>query len=636
MKISPSYPTASSLAFVGASLAVATLLSSCQLPGQLDHADSNGSFTGPINDPANVLDESYEPKSQDERDLEARIVENGEAFLTDSARTYAREGESAVAASFAHSGGVPKEAWWTSSPSRPLLNGDGKTAHLGLDEIYQRTLAHSSQVRVFASLPLIRETAIGEAEGAFDPELFSQARYDSTHEPTGTVLETGNPNDFFRETGWTYEGGVRKRFLPGTSVSVTQELNQKENNSEFFIPGNQGRANLKLSVMQPLLRGAGIKYNRTMMQIAKLDAETGYDEFIRQLETHLMEVNRSYWALYLGRAVYLDKQRLVSETQSVVDELSKRGNLDAMASQMSRARSALATRKSDIVRSELAIKNAESRLRALINDPWFIESGISEIVPADMPVAAPVAPDFGHSVAEALTFRPEIKQAENHLLASSLREGMAKNEKLPTVNAIGEIGISALRGEGDVGGAYRGQYDDGVPTWGVGLIASMPLERRAAKAVHLRTQLEMRQKQDQLRSTMDTVLLEVQIAHREVMTAWPDAKAKWEASKAADQELEVLKSRRGVDADAGETSTSLYLEKLLDSQERGAYAREEFLRSLVVYNSALTNLDRAKGTLLQQEEVGIDRTKDDQNLPIIRLAKEAAAQKAEASYEIQK
>ena len=188
MKISPSFPTVSSLAFAGASLAVATLLSSCQLPGRLGQADTDGSFTGPINDPANVLDESYEPKSQDERDLEARIVENGEAFLTDSARTYAREGESAVAASFAHSGGVPKEAWWTSSPSRPLLNGDGKTAHLGLDEIYQRTLAHSSQVRVFASLPLIRETAIGEAEGAFDPELFSQARYDSTHEPTGTVL----------------------------------------------------------------------------------------------------------------------------------------------------------------------------------------------------------------------------------------------------------------------------------------------------------------------------------------------------------------------------------------------------------------------------------------------------------------
>lgn len=626
--------------FLGTALSMASALTSCQLPRHLAQSPSESSgqatMTGPINNPANVLNHPYEAKSKEEQDLEARIIEQGEAFLTDSARTQAREGASTVAASFARSGALKQEPWWTSSPSRRLLNGDGKAAHLGLDEIYQRTLAHSSQIRVFAALPLIRETALDEARGAFDAELFSQTRYDHTSEPTGTSLETGNPNDFFRENGWSYEGGVRKRFMTGTTVGVVQELNQKTNNSEFFIPGDQGRANLKLSVMQPLLRGAGVKYNRTMLQIAKLDAETGYDEFIRQLETHLMEVNRSYWALYLGRAVYLDKQRLVSDTQGVVDELGKRGNLDAMASQMSRARSALATRKSDLVRSELAIRNAESRLRALVNDPWFIEEGVAEIVPADMPVAAPVSPDFGHSVAEALSFRPEVKQAENHLLAASLRADMAKNEKLPTLNAVGEVGVSAMRGEGDVRGAYRDQYSDGEPTWGIGIIASVPLERRAAKAVHLRTRLEMRQKQDQLRSTMDTVLLEVQIAHREVVTAWPDAKAKWEAAKAADDELSVLRSRRGVDADAGETSTSLYLEKLLDAQERNAFAREEFLRAIVVYNAALTNLDRAKGTLLQHEDVTIERTKDGDELPIIRLAKEDATRQAEASYRLQK
>ena len=166
----------------------------------------------------------------------------------------------------------------------------------------------------------------------------------------------------------------------------------------------------------------------------------------------------------------------------------------------------------------------------------------------------------------------------------------------------------------------------------VKLSASMPWGNRAAKANHLRTELEVRQKEDELRSTMDTVLLEVQVAHREVTTAYPDMKAKYKSAEAAAADLAVLKSRRGVDGENGE---SLYLEKLLDAQERRTLAREEFLKSLVVYNASITNLDRATGTLLQAEEVGVERTVDEDNLPILRLTKGQAAKSAIAAYAMQ-
>ena len=152
-----------------------------------------------------------------------------------------------------------------------------------------------------------------------------------------------------------------------------------------------------------------------------------------------------------------------------------------------------------------------------------------------------------------------------------------------------------------------------------------------AKARHLRTELEVRQKKDQLRATMDTVLLEVQIAHREVTTAWPEAKAKSAAAQAADQELAMLRDRREIET--AESGTSLYLEKLLDAQDRRALSRDEFLRSLVVYNAALTNLERSKGTLLQQEGIGVERTEDDQHLPLIRLTKREASDYAKNLYE---
>lgn len=617
-------------AVAGGLIACAT---SCSMPVHRAYAEPRDGL--PINDPANVLCSVYVPESKKEAALEDEIEAKVQAFEGEAKEVGVGQ-ESAVTESFARSGGIPAADWWAGEGFRPLLGGGRKTASVTLDQTYQSALAHSSQVRVFASLPLIRETAVGEAEGTFDPELFSNWRYDSTSEPTGSSLETGLPNDYFREGGWVFEGGVRKRMVTGATVGLTQEIGERSNNSKYFIPRDQGRASLTLSVMQPLLRGAGVRYNRSLIQIAELDAETGYDEFIRQLETHLMEVNRTYWTLYLARTVYVEKQRLAADTGKVVAELEERGNLDAMESQLSRARAALASRKSDLVRSELAIRNAESRLRALLNDPRFIEQGIGEIIPGDLPVAFPLSSDFSRSVSDSLAYRPEIKQAERHLKAASLREGMARNEKLPMINAVGELGVSGLQGEADIGGAYSDQYDDTEPTWGVGVVATMPLERRAAKAIHLRTELEFRQKVDQLRSTLDTVLLEVQIAHREVTTAWPDAKAKWDAARAADQELEVLWNRRGVDADAGATSTSLYLEKLLDAQERSSLAREEFLRALVVYNSALTNLERAKGTLLQYENVGVLLGEDEKGLPLITLEKDAAAKRVLACYELQK
>ncbi|MCB1088658.1 MAG: TolC family protein, partial [Verrucomicrobiae bacterium] len=524
-----------------------------------------------------------------------------------------------------------REAWWTKETTHPLLAHTGRILPLGLDEIYSRALAHSSQVKVYAATPLIRQTAIDEAEGDFDPELFTQTRYTRTHEPTGSLLDTGDTDDFFKERGWTSESGVRKRFKSGTSMSVVQEFSELTNNSEYFNPRDQGNAQLKLSVMQPLLQGAGAKYNETLIQIAKLDAETGYHEFISQLEDHLMGVNRTYWSLYLARSVYLEKKRLVSETQGVVDELESRGNLDSVASQRSRARSALATRKADLVRAELAIKNAESRLRTLVNDPVFVEDQIGEIIPADLPIAGAVVPDFRESVTDALAFRPEVHHAENQLKASDLREGMAKNETLPTLNMIGEVGVSALRSEGDWSGAFGDEFDDGEPTWSAGIVASLPWGRKSAKARHLRTQLEVRQSRDALRATLDQILLEVQIAYREATTAWPDTKAKWEAAKAADEELSTLRDRR--DVESAESGTSLYLEKLLDAQERRALAREEYLTSLVVYNSALTNLERAKGTLLQEESIGVERTEDAAGLPLVKLVKREAADHAVKAYE---
>jgi len=610
-------------------LASLVLNCSCQVP-----ADSRVSGdVNAIRRASTVITKPYLTGSKHEVATDAGIAAEKAQFL-DEVVTGTNERASALVQSFGKDSLIAREAWWNAEIQGSILSTSGKTIAMGLDDIYRRTLVHSNQVKVFATIPLIRETAITEAEAEFDPEVFAQSRYDRTNEPSGSLVERERSGDFFRERGWTFESGIRKRFTRGTEIDLKQQLSEVSNNSEFFSPDEQGRARVTLSVMQPLLRGSGTRYNKSLIQIAKLETEDGYSEFIGELENHLMDVNRYYWALYLARGTHLEKKRLVAETEAVVAEIESRSDLDSISSQRSRARSALASRKADLIRSELEIKNAESRLRTLINDPAFIEQGVGEVIPADLPIASMAVTGFDTSVREALEFRPEVHLAANKLRAADIREGVAKNEKLPELNLIGEFGTSTLRGEGDWTGAFADQYNGGEPTWGVGLVASIPLERRAAKARHLRSQLEARQAKDEIRAVMDEVLLEVQIAHREVVTAWPDAMAKWEAAKAADQELSVLRDRR--DVETAESGTSLYLEKVLDAQQRRAFAREDFLMALATYNAALTNLERAKGTLLQQEDIGIKRESDEKNLPLLQLVKDEASAAAKALYDTYK
>ncbi len=584
-----------------------------------------------VREPASVIAKPYETASRREEIAGEIVAAETGAFLESATFGSSREQASALARLFGRGGGLHREPWWNATIQDTLLDRPGDSLRLGLDEIYRRTLEHSNRVKALATTPLIRETAVSEAEGEFDPELYAQSRYDQAKDPGGTRLETNEPGEILLERGWTFEGGLRKRLGTGASVGVRQELSESHSNSPYYFSPEIGRARVTLSVMQPLLQGAGTTYNRSVIQIAKLDTESGYHEFIGELEALLAEVNRLYWQLYLARGVHLEKSRLVVETEAVVAEIESRGDLDSIASQRSRARAALARRKAELVRSELEVKNAESRLRTLVNDPALVSGQVGEIVPGDLPVATMESADFGRCVTEALTLRSEIRQAENEFRAADLRELVAENEKRPRLDLIGEVGAAGLRGEGEWTRAFNDQYNGGAPTWGVGVVASVPLGNRSAKARHLRAQLEARQARDALRAAMDEVLLDVQIAHREVATAWPEARAKWEAATAADQELAVLRDRREVET--AESGASLYLEKVLDAQQRRTFAREDFLTALATYNAALANLDRAKGTLLQAEGVGVERGQDDAHLPLIRLIKDEAAGQARSLYE---
>ena len=109
-----------------------------------------------------------------------------------------------VASQFGNAGQLPatqlpiESGWWDKMVGRQLRS-DAGPASMTLEQVLVRALMHSKQIRVFSELPLIRETAIIEADAAFDWQAFLNARWDDTSDPIGSALTAGPGISRFRD-----------------------------------------------------------------------------------------------------------------------------------------------------------------------------------------------------------------------------------------------------------------------------------------------------------------------------------------------------------------------------------------------------------------------------------------------------
>ncbi len=571
--------------------------------------------TGPDDDGRHLPKTAPVPQSAEEENV-VTLFSDSARRIAPATRTFGKKTAVSIPADFA--------PWWIRGQGNTLGGGDSSQG-ITLENLYVRAITHSTQIKVFSNLPLIRETGITEAAGAFDTNAFLSAQFDHTNDPVGSTLTTGRQGRF-KQDQWSFEGGFRKKIITGAEVSLSQELTRTDNNSIYFTPNPQARASLKLEVVQPLLRGAGVTYNRSIMQIARLDSEVAMHEFVRQSESHLLEIARTYWALYAARVTYLQKQKLIDETARVTDELRARQKVDAQKAQLFRAESALADRRAALIRAEAAVRNAQDRLKALTSDPHLTGSAYIELIPRDRLVLSAKGTDVQSAAQAALANRPEIHQAFLQLRAATLRERMSKNELMPELNLVLKGSLGGL--DNDYGGAYGREWNTGGPGYGAGLVFSFPIENQAARARHERRLIETRQQVNQLKTTIDTVLLEVKISAREVATAWRETQAKYAAVSAYAEDIASLEARRAMLAIDDNTQMGTYLDTLIDSQDRRASAEEDFIRAAANYQIALVNMERAKGKLLAYEDVHIVRDVDERGVPVLYLEKGGRGGKA--------
>jgi outer membrane protein TolC len=462
--------------------------------------------------------------------------------------------------------------------------------HLTLQEAVRRTLEKNYAIQILRYNPAIDTTRVVEAEAAFDASFFSNIVKNKIDRPSGNQLTATNLDLF------TSNYGVRKVLPTGMSVSGSYQLNRTKSATSFQTVNPEYDSNFVLEMRQPLLRNFGIDFNRSLILLAKNDRRISDHAFRAQVRDTLRQVEEYYWRLVQARRDVVITARLIAGFETIYEFVVARQAFDITPVQIAATEANLEQSRADFVRRRAAVFDAEDRLTAAMNSDDLNLADDIEIIPDDVPQLSRIVVDRLAEVQTALDHRPEIKQQELRVASAKIAEGRAKNGQLPRFDLTFRqtsdgLGVSADQSFDELTRSHFIEYF-------VGVEFEMPIGNRGPSAAHQRSRLQYFQAIASLKKVFEDVILDVNLTTRALSTSYDQIGPSFAAAKAREREVESTVAR----AERKDINT---LNSELGARQSLASARRAMIGAMVDYNIAVIDLERAKGTLLEYNNVVI-------------------------------
>lgn len=471
---------------------------------------------------------------------------------------------------------------------------------LTLDDIIRRTLQNSYLIQVQAYNPAIESARVVEAEANFDAVFFASFQNQKQDVPTASQLSSS------ASQSRVFQSGIRKLLSSGMQVQTGYSATRNETNLVFQTLNPSYFNQFFVEFSQPLLRGFGLDYNRSQIQVRKLDRQISVEQFRREVRETLFNVEQAYWRLFQARRNITASARLLTSLQTILESLQQRLLLgyDVYPVQVKLTESRYEQRQAEFVRLKNEVRNAEDALKALMNDPDINFAREIEIIPVDSPSFEPITIDALGELSAALAYRSELHEARLQIEQAALTIGIAKNQALPKLDLMFRYVVDGLGANWDR--AFSQLSQNNFHEYVIQLQFEWPIGNRGPEAVLRQARLRQAQAIAAHRGQIENVLAETQTAIRDLYTAYDQIGPSLRSAQASADQLyatQVRQERRDL--------PSLQVE--LDAHELLATSRQTLLKALADYNIAMTNLERRKGTLLRYNNIALKDA--DQNSP---------------------
>ncbi len=390
--------------------------------------------------------------------------------------------------------------------------------------------------------------------------------------------------------------GLFKPMPSGGNLGIEFFSQRVNTNDPFVSPDPAYDNNLKFSISQPLLRGAGFRTNTHSIRVGKL--ESGIAAARSKLEAIrvLAAADRAYWAVYgasketeVRRQQYELALRQLKEAQLAVRAKA------VPEVEITRAESGVSARLEGIINSVTNLRIRERNLKRVMNRPDMDIASEGSILPLTPPNPVGLSFDTRSLARFAVDNRMEMLELEIQLAIDESQIEFDRNARLPLFTLDYEYNIN---GYGRHFGDANYQIGDGdYADWSLGFQAEVPIGFRAADA-RIRQSLLARIQRLATRDQRE------QMIEQEVYDAVDLLEQNWQRILAARQE--VVLAAKTYEAERklfqmgaeGRTSTDV-----LDAAARLAVAQLREISALVDYQISQVDIAFATGTLLGFSEI---------------------------------
>ncbi len=477
-----------------------------------------------------------------------------------------------------------------------------------MKECVETALRNNIEIAVSRTEKEIGEWGVPIEEAAFFPRFTAELGANRSILPSGSVLDNSLSVE---QRYYTFELGVSDLLRTGTALSLAFESQRQETDSAVFLLTPEYRTALTLKAQQPLLKNFGRKVTEAPLEIARAGASEKTEEWNAKVMDIVAAVRTAFLAFHDAvRAVEVRRgalelaERLLVQTDARIDA-GAMAPMDRLP-----AEAAVASRREDLLRAEAAAQGASDDLKNVLGFRTGAEWE-ETLLPAPMSGEIP-APGAGETFEEAVRRRPEFPAQASRQFQAEIREMIARNRLLPSLDLSLSAGLSGLSGEENPNslipsapGAFSGGYGESIDqafsgryySWFVGLSTEIPWRFDREKAEWSRARAATEQQRLTGEALTARIRMEVRKGRRDLESALARIEASRASAAAAAKKLEAEEKK----LELGRSTVFQVLQYQQDFSE----ARLAEVRARTDAYDAQTRLWRAVGTILEKEGIAV-------------------------------
>jgi len=492
----------------------------------------------------------------------------------------------------------------SSPPTAIEMDADLKLLSLSLKDSIVYALRNNFDIVISQLNSRIENDNITIEKAKYDPTLQLTGTLENNETPINSQLVGGLQSTAispYVEQGKTADAVIQSMIPTGATVSLGYNIFRDYVDPNPFLLMNPSYQNyVEAKITQPLLKGAGWFYNRSLINIARNNKKISLSQF----KSKAMEVSNSIQEAYWNLVKAIENLRVAKKSMERAEDLLRKNQIQVKAGTLAPietvdAEAEVASRLEAIITAENEIKNKEDALKKIMH---FTDNNVisdAAILPTDKPVSEQKKVALQDTIRIAMEKRPELQELQLGTENAGIQVKRRKNELFPSLDLTGGMRYTGLGNE--VSSANDSVFSESFQSEYFTLSLGIPIGNRSARSEYNKSKLEMRQADINVKKKELDIVVEVRGAVRQAMTNIERMNATRKARELAQKRLDVEEKKYSVGR-----STSL---EVLRAQESLAIAEGNEIKAMVDYEISLGSLDKAKGMILETYNIRLEEEK---------------------------